>query len=69
MYDGLVQLFLNIEGQSGVGNNILKIAFLIFPIQGFVLLLVYFCFLTRCLCLLDFRVFEEILACIHARFK
>jgi hypothetical protein len=32
MHDGIVQRFLNIEGQSGVGNNILKIAFLIFLI-------------------------------------
>jgi hypothetical protein len=38
MHDGLDQQFLNIEGKSGVVNNILKIAFLIFLIQGFVLL-------------------------------
>jgi hypothetical protein len=32
MHDGIVQILLNIERQSGVVNNILKIAFLIFLI-------------------------------------
>jgi hypothetical protein len=41
MHDGLDKRFLNIEGQSGVVNNILKIAFLIFPIQGFVLRFIF----------------------------
>jgi hypothetical protein len=41
MHEDIVQILLNIEGQSGVVNNILKIAFLIFPIQGFVFLLIF----------------------------
>jgi hypothetical protein len=35
MHDGLDQQFLNIEGQSGVVNNILKIAFSYVSYLGF----------------------------------
>jgi hypothetical protein len=41
MHDGIDQRFLNIEGQSGVGNNILQIMFVV-------------CFQFRILCSFSF---------------
>jgi hypothetical protein len=73
IHDCLDQRFLNIEGQSGVVNNILKIAFLIFLIQGFVFLLISLCFIPGCMGLDDFvygnYVYQMDLACTYARFK